>query len=567
MSILDWVVLVSSFVAIVGFGLRRSRGQWSVDSYVTAGKQMRWWVIGLSIMATQASAITFIGTTSQGFADGLRFVQFYFGLPIAMVLICAFAAPAFHRSRVRTAYEYLEHRFDAKTRTLASWVFLVQRGLGVGLALYAPAVVLSVILRVPEWPTILAMVVLVATYTVLGGIRAVMWADALQMTIMFAGIVVAFGCATLGLPDGVSIRDALFLAGTAGKLNAVETGFDWNSRYTLWSGLIGGTFLALAYFGTDQSQVQRYLTAKSLEHSRVSLLFNAALKVPLQFFILLTGVLVFSFFVFKPPPLLFHPSERERLERAEPSAMARLESQFSEALAERREAAGRLLESRGSAEEQAFRASERRLGEVRAQAAALAEKGSAPGSYNDTNYVFLTFVLAHLPSGLIGVIIAGVFAAAMSTISSELNSLATATVVDHYLRYIRPGAGERGTRRALHWATIAWAAYAAAFAMYGGRFGSLIEAVNFVGSLFYGPMLGVFVLAFVFRRATADGAFWGTAFGLASVWTVKRVYSGLAFLWLNPIGCIATVFAALVISGPRGNAPGLAAADSRMEPR
>lgn len=567
MSLLDWLVLVASFVGILGYGLRRSRGKWSVHSYVSAGKQMRWWVIGLSIMATQASAITFIGTTSQGYADGLRFVQFYFGLPIAMVLICAFAAPAFHRSGVRTAYEYLEHRFDPKTRTLASWVFLVQRGLGVGLALYAPAVVLSVILRIPEWQTILAMVLLVATYTVLGGIRAVMWADALQMAIMFAGIVIAFACAALGMPDGVSIRDALFLAGTAGKLNAVETGFDWNDRYTLWSGLIGGTFLALAYFGTDQSQVQRYLTAKSLGHSRISLLFNAVLKVPLQFFILLTGVLVFSFFVFEPAPLLFHPSERDRIERAEPVSMARIERQFSEALAERREAAGRLLESRGSVEEDAFLASERRLGEVRAQAVALAEKESGPGSYSDTNYVFLTFVLAHLPAGLIGLIIAGVFAAAMSTISSELNSLATATVVDHYLRYVRPGAGERGTRKALHWATIAWAGYAAAFAMYGGRLGSLIEAVNFVGSLFYGPMLGVFVLAFVFRRVSADGAFWGTVFGLASVWTVKYVFSDLAFLWLNPLGCIATILIALAVSGAGGKIPGPPATESKMEPR
>ncbi len=558
MSLIDWLVLIASFVVIVGYGLRRSRGDWSVHSYVSAGKQMRWWVIGLSIMATQASAITFIGTTSQAFVDGLRFVQFYFGLPIAMVLIAAVAAPAFHRSGVRTAYEYLENRFDAKTRTLASWVFLVQRGLGVGLALYAPAVVLSVILQVPEWPTIVGMVILVATYTVLGGIRAVMWADALQMAIMFAGIVIAFGCAVFGLPDGVSIRDALYLAGTAGKLNAIDTGFDWNSRYTLWSGLIGATFLSLAYFGTDQSQVQRYLTAKSLDHSRISLLFNAVVKVPLQFFILLTGVLVFSFFLFEPPPLLFHPAERNRLEQTETAAMARLEGRFSQALDERRGAAGRLLESRGSVETEAFAASERRLGEVREEAVALAEKDSGPGSYSDTNYIFLTFVLAYLPPGVIGLIIAGVFAAAMSTISSELNSLATATVVDHYLRYIRPGLGEQGIKRALHWATLGWAAYAAVFATYAGRLGSLIEAVNIVGSLFYGPMLGVFVLAFVFRRVSADGAFWGTAFGLVSVWGTRRAVPGLAFLWLNPVGCMATVLAALAISGRGSRSSGRA---------
>ncbi|MCY4595195.1 MAG: sodium:solute symporter [Bryobacterales bacterium] len=549
MSLVDWLVLAISFIVIVGYGLKRSRGDWSVHSYVLAGKQMRWWVIGLSIMATQASAITFIGTTSQGYADGLRFVQFYFGLPIAMVLIAALAAPAFHRSGVRTAYEYLERRFDAKTRTLASWIFLIQRGLGVGLAIYAPAVALSVILEVPEWLTILVTVVLVSAYATLGGIRAVMWADALQMTIMFLGIAAAFSCAALGLPDGVSVRDGLDLAGAAGKLNAIETGFDWNSRYTLWSGLIGATFLSLAYFGTDQSQVQRYLTAKSLNHSRISLLFNAVLKVPLQFFILLTGVMVFAFFIFEPPPLLFHPAERARLEQAAPVQIADLETRFGQALDERRGAADRFLASREAVDREAFVGAERRIRSVRAEAVALAEKESGAGTYNDTNYIFLTFVLGYLPHGLIGLIMAGVFAAAMSTVSSELNSLATSTVVDHVSRYIRPGIDERGMQRALRWSTLGWAAYAAVFASYGGRLGSLIEAVNFVGSLFYGPMLGVFAVAFLVRRVSGDGAFWGMAFGLLSVWATKFVFPGLAFLWLNPLGCMTTVLAAVVFSG------------------
>ena len=555
MSLVDWLVLALSFVLIVGYGLMRSRGDWSVHSYVLASKQMRWWVIGLSIMATQASAITFIGTTSQGYSDGLRFVQFYFGLPIAMVLIAALAAPAFHRSGVRTAYEYLERRFDAKTRTLASWVFMIQRGLGVGLAIYAPAVALSVILGVPEWLTISVMVALVSAYAVLGGIRAVMWADALQMTIMFFGIVTAFTWAALSLPEGISIRDGLDLAGAAGKLNAIETGFDWNDRYTLWSGLIGGAFLALAYFGTDQSQVQRYLTAKSLNHSRTSLLFNAVLKVPLQFFILLTGVVVFAFFIFEPPPLLFHPGERARLEEAAPAEIASLESRFGHALDERRGAAEQYLTSREAGDREAFIGAEHRLRSVRAEAVALAEKGTGEGTYNDTNYVFLTFVLGYLPHGLIGLIMAGVFAAAMSSVSSELNSLATSTVVDHVARYIRPGIGETGMRRALRWSTLAWAGYAAVFASYGGRLGSLIEAVNFVGSLFYGPMLGVFAVAFLIRRVNGNGAFWGMAFGLVSVWATKLVFRDLAFLWLNPLGCMATVLAAVVFSGPSAGRP------------
>lgn len=553
MSVLDWSVLAASLAAILIFSLTRSRGDQSVHAYVSAGKQMRWWVIGLSIMATQASAITFIGTTSQGYSDGLRFVQFYFGLPIAMVLIAAFAAPAFHRSGVRTAYEYLERRFDFKTRALASAVFLVQRGLGVGLAVYAPAVALSVILGIPEAPTILITVVFVATYTVLGGIRAVMWADALQMGVMFAGIAIAFSFAWNGLPSDVSFRDALALAGSVGKLEAVDTSFDWNSRYTLWSGLIGATFLSLAYFGTDQSQVQRYLTAKSLYHSRISLLFNAMLKVPLQAFILLTGVLVFVFFLFEPPPMLFHPADRARIEQDHPGELQQIETRFEEAFARRRSTAGRFVDDGGLAERDAFARANQSLDDVRSEAIALAERETGAGTYNDTNYIFLTFVLGYLPQGLVGLIMAGVFAAAMSTISSELNSLATSTIVDHYARYLRPHSSEQGIRRALRWATLGWAAYAAIFASFGGRLGSLIEAVNFVGSLFYGPMLGVFAVAFLFRRVTANGAFWGTAFGLVAVWLTKLVFPSLAFLWLNPLGCLATIVAALFISATGGN--------------
>ncbi len=549
MSGVDWAVLLASLAGVLAYSLRRSGADRSVHAYVAAGKRMRWWVIGLSIMATQASAITFIGTTSQGYSDGLRFVQFYFGLPIAMVLIAAIAAPAFHRTGVRTAYEYLERRFDAKTRTLASAVFLVQRGLGVGLALYAPAVALSVILGLPESFTIVAMVVIVSLYTVLGGIRSVMRADALQMGVMFGGIAAAFAFALRALPPEVSLHDALALAGIAGKLDAIDPAFDWNSRYTLWSGLIGATFLSLAYFGTDQSQVQRYLTARSLYHSRVSLIFNAILKVPLQAFILLAGVVVFVFFLFEPAPALFHPSERARVEREHTGEFARVNSSYAAAFEDRRAAAERFAASGGSPQARdEFRAADGRVRAARAEAVALAEEGVGQGSYSDTNYVFLTFVLGYLPAGLVGLILAGVFAAAMSTISSELNSLATSTVVDHYARYVRPGIGEARTMAALRWATLGWAAYAGVFATFGGRLGSLIEAVNFVGSLFYGPMLGVFAAAFLFPRINAAGAFWGTACGLAAVWCTKLALPGLAFLWLNPLGCLATLLAASIVS-------------------
>ena len=542
---LDWFVLIASLVAIIGYGLYRARGSRTTREYLLAGKTMRWWVIGLSIMATQASAITFIGTTGQGYADGIRFVQFYFGLPIAMVLISIFAVPRFHNAGVFTAYEYLENRYDSKTRTLASLVFLAQRGLGVGLALYAPAVVMAVILDWSESATILIMGALVVAYTVAGGIKAVMWTDAQQMLVMFLGIVVAFFSAVFGLPEGVGFGDALELSGLAGKLNAVETTVDWNDRYNLWSGLIGGTFLALAYFGTDQSQVQRYLTAKSVAHSRISLLFNAVVKVPLQFVILLTGAMVFSFFVFEEPPMLFNSAAAQRVEQARPSEYAAAESEYRQAFEARRDAARAAVAANYAASGEEYRAADARLSEARARGVALAAE--VDGDYNDTNYIFLNFVITRLPVGLVGLIIAAVFAAAMSTISAELNSLATATVIDHYRRYLRPGADDATYTRAARWATAFWGLYATVFAGYGSRLGSLIEAVNRVGSWFYGAMLGAFVLAFAPWKSTGSGVFVGILAGLAaSIGT--EIFTDVAFLWFNVIGCVTTVVVGLALS-------------------
>jgi Na+/proline symporter len=497
-------------------------------------------------MATQASAITFIGTTGQGYSDGLRFVQFYFGLPIAMVLISVFAAPFFYRSGVYTAYEYLEKRFDGKTRTLASLIFLIQRGLGVGLALYAPAIVLSTILGWRESTTIGTMGVLVVAYTVIGGIKAVMWTDAQQMLVMFVGIFVAFFSAVWGLPDGVSFGDALSLAGQADKLRAVTLDFNWDDRYNLWSGLIGGTFLALAYFGTDQSQVQRYLTAKSLTDSRVSLLMNALIKVPLQFTILLTGAMVFSFFIFVEPPVLFNNAAAAVTAERQPERLAAIEREYAAAFAARRESAIRWTGSGVRGDGIAYREADQRLQEIRGRATTLATEATGD-TYNDTNYIFLTFVIRHLPAGLVGLIIAAVFAAAMSTISAELNSLATATVIDHYARYLNPGAADQHYAWASRGATAFWGLYATFFAGFGDQLGSLIEAVNFVGSLFYGSMLGMFVLAFAPWRANGNGAFAGALAGLAAVaWT--SVYTDITFLWFNVIGCVITVAVGLAVS-------------------
>jgi len=533
----DWAVLVLSLAAIVGYGIYRSRGSRTTRQYLLADKDMRWWVIGLSIMATQASAITFIGTTGQGYTDGLRFVQFYFGLPIAMVVISAVAAPLFHRSGVFTAYEYLEKRFDSKTRTLASLIFLVQRGLGVGLALYAPSVVLSVILGWSVQATIVTMGLLVVSYTVVGGIRAVMWTDAQQMIIILLGLGAAFVSAIAGLPSDISFRDALAIAGEAGKLNAVELQFDWEDRYNLWSGLIGGSFLALAYFGTDQSQVQRYLTAKDLNHSRISLLFNAVCKVPLQFVILLTGALVFSFFQFTAPPALFDQARFASL-KAERN-VSDLEIRYSTAFDVRQQAARSLAGSATPANRRAFQQANNDFDGVRSRFVALEEERSGE-SYNDTNYIFLTFVINFLPVGLVGLIIAAVFAAAMSTISAELNSLATASVIDHYQRYMRPGLADERYTMAARVATAFWGLYATIFAGYAGQLGSLIEAVNIVGSLFYGAMLGVFVLAFGPWRTSGTGAFLGMLAGLAAV-AYTRMYTDVTFLWFNVIGCLVTV--------------------------
>lgn len=546
MSGVDWFVLVVSLTAIIAYGLYKSRGGGGMQDYLLAGRSMRWWVIGLSIMATQASAITFIGTTGQGYVDGLRFVQFYFGLPIAMVAICAYAAPRFHKSGVFTAYEYLEKRYDRKTRTLASLIFLVQRGLGVGMALYAPAVVLAVILGWADSTTTAVMGLLVVAYTVIGGIRAVMWTDAQQMVVMLLGIVAAFAAALWGLPADVSFGDALALAGAADKLQAVDTQFDWQNRYNLWSGLIGGTFLALAYFGTDQSQVQRYLTAKTLTHSRLSLLFNAVVKIPLQFVILLTGAMVFSFFVFVEPPALFNPVQAELVERRNAQQWQPLQESYRAAFAERRDAARTYLKGADPAGLERFVRSNERFTAARGRMVQLNEQTTGE-SYNDTNYIFLTFVINHLPAGLVGLIIAAVFAAAMSTISAELNSLATATVVDHYQRYLKPGAPDAHYAWASRAATAFWGVYATIFAGYAGQLGSLIEAVNIVGSLFYGSMLGVFVLAFGPWKTNGHGAFAGMLAGLATVaWT--SAFTQVTFLWFNVIGCAAAVATGILVS-------------------
>jgi Na+/proline symporter len=528
---LDWAVLAASLAGIVLYGVWRSRGSRTTAQYLLAGKTMPWYAMALSIMATQASAITFISTTGQSYVDGMRFVQMYFGLPLAMILISAFAVPRFHGAGVFTAYEYLEKRFDGKTRALASAIFLLSRGLAVGVALSAPAVVLTVMLGWPSHWTTLVMGVLVAAYTVSGGIAAVTWTEFVQMLVMLAGLFAALLAVVFLLPADVRFTDALAVAGAAGKLNAVVWRFNPNDQYNIWSGVIGGMFLALSYFGCDQSQVQRYLTGRSVAQSRLGLLFNGVAKIPMQFFILFTGAMVFVFYVYTQPPLIFQPQAMRALERQPQYGQIRAE--YERAFDLRRDAARRL-------DLDGFRAAQRQLDGVRARALAAAGEATGQGRINDTNYVFLWFVIHQIPAGLVGLILAAIFAAAMSTISAEINSLATVSMVDIYRRFVRRDAGDRHYLAASRWLTVFWAAYAIVTALYAQNLGSLVEAVNRLGSLFYGTLLGVFVLAFFVPRTDGTAAFRAMVFGEAAVFAAWH-FTGVAFLWLNVLGCLCVV--------------------------
>jgi Na+/proline symporter len=543
MTPLDWVVMFAWLIGLVSYGLWRGRGSGTVNQFLLAGKTMPWYAMGLSIMATQASAITFISTTAQGFTDGMRFVQFYFGLPIAMVILAATAVPIFHRAKVYTAYEYLEKRFDAKTRALVTAIFLISRAAGSGIALAAPAIVLSVVLGWPFKLTAVMMGGLVVLYTTTGGIKSVTWADVQQMMVIMGALIVALIVAISLLPADISFFDAMKIAGAAGRLNAVETHFDWNDRYNIWSGLIGATFLFLAYFGTDQSQVQRYLTGKSIGQSRLSLLFNAVAKVPVQFFILFIGAMVFVFFLFVRPPLVFHPGELKQVEAS--AEYASLEARQNQAFEHRQSAARHIKDARDAGSRTAaiseFRAAQAEFESTHQDALKLTGE-------KDTNYIFLSFVTHYLPRGLVGLIIGVIFTAAMSAISGEINSLATVTVIDVYRRHFKPEASDHHYLAASRVATAFWGIYAVVVASFAAnRTGALIEVVNQVGSYFYGSMLGVFVVAFFVKRVSGTAAFAGTLAGQAAI-VATAIFTKVAYLWFTPIGCLTVIVVAVTIS-------------------
>lgn len=555
---LDWIVFAAWLVFLVGYGLYRGRGSSTVDKYLLAGKTMPWYAMGLSILATQASAITFISTTGQGFVDGMRFVQFYLGLPIAMVILCMTAVPIFHRAKVYTAYEYLERRFDSKTRALVSIVFLVQRGLAAGIGLYAPAVALASVLGWSDrWITVM-IGILVVFYTTSGGIKALTWADVGQMTMISFALVVSVFVIIHALPQDIALVDALHLAGAAGRLRMIDLRLNWSDRYNLWSGLLGGGFLALAYFGCDQSQVQRYLTGRSVAQSRLSLLFNATVKIPMQLFILFIGALVFALSLFVPAPVIFHPVEAKNLQ-ASPQ-WNNIETQYREAFEARREAARKLAHSPHITDGDAlpvFLQSQDRFERTRGNALDAVGQMHGGGRFDDTNYIFLSFVRNYLPVGLIGLVIGVVFSASMGSTSGEINSLATVSVIDLYRRYIARDRDDSHYLFASRVMTVFWGAFAVAFATIGARgFGALIERVNIVGSLFYGGLLGVFALAFFFPRVQGTAAFVGVIAGEIAIFSAAA-FTNVSFLWYNVLGSLTVIAVAVALTTlrPRANEP------------
>lgn len=558
MHTLDWIVMLGTLLGIVAYGVYRTRNITSVQSYLLGDRDLPWWTIGLSIMATQASAITFLSTPGQAYEDGMRFAQFYFGLPVAMVILSIFVLPLYYRLNVYTAYEYLEGRFDLRTRTLTAILFLVQRGLAAGITIYAPAIILSTILGWSLSVTILFIGVIVIFYTVLGGTKAVSVTQKQQMIIILSGMFLAAIILLFQLPENISFGDAVGIAGKLGKLNVVDFKFDLDSRYNFWSGMLGGTFLFLSYFGTDQSQVQRYLSGKSLTESRLGLLFNGILKVPMQFLVLFVGILVFVFFLFNQAPVHFNESNVAKLQGEKLEQFADLEVQHTQLFQERRDEVFRLLDAIHTDNEAAVSQSQDRIAEmmdqnknIRLQADELILEADPDAKIEDTDYVFITFVTRYLPIGMVGLLLAVIFSAAMSSTSSELNALATTTVIDLYRRSIVKNRDDRHYLQASKWFTIMWGCLALFFAATASLFDNLIQAVNIIGSLFYGVILGIFLVAFFLKWVGGRAVFIGALFAEVIVATVfildNMEVIHIAYLWLNLIGCVLCMLFAMMI--------------------
>lgn len=563
MEILDWIVMLATLLGIVAYGVWKTRNVNSVQSYLLGDRDLPWWTIGLSIMATQASAITFLSTPGQAYDDGMRFAQFYFGLPIAMVILAVFVLPIYYKLKVYTAYEYLEGRFDLRTRTLTAFLFLIQRGLAAGITIYAPAIILSTILGWELNLTILFIGVIVIFYTVMGGTKAVSVTQKQQMIVILTGMFVAAIILVFQLPKDISFGDAVGIAGKMQKLNVVDFNFDFSSRYNFWSGMIGGVFLFLSYFGTDQSQVQRYLSGKSLTESRLGLLFNGILKVPMQFLVLFVGILVFVFFQFTQPPIHFNRANLESLRNsAYAEQLTELEEEQTLVFQEQQRVLRNLVSAIDADEEsqivannaKVFELQERDKG-IRTEVKTLIEANDPDAEIADTDYVFITFVMNYLPIGLVGLLLAVIFSAAMSSTASELNALATTTVIDIYKRSIVKDKSDHHYLMASKVMTILWGIIALVFAASASLFDNLIEAVNIIGSLFYGVILGIFLSAFFMKWIEGKAIFVAAliseliilAIFYLNYYEVQFELFGevrqikIAYLWLNLIGCVLTM--------------------------
>jgi Na+/proline symporter len=561
MSGIDWIVLVATLFIIVAYGIYKSRGTKNIDGYLLGNKSFPWYSVTLSVMATQASAITFLSAPGLAFSSGMSFVQFYFGLPLAMIVLCITFVPIFHKLKVYTAYEFLEKRFDLKTRALTAFLFLVQRGLSTGITIYAPSIILSTILDIDTTYTTLFIGGLVVTYTVYGGTKAVSYTQMLQMTVIFSGLLVAGILVVQLLPESVGFGKALQIAGKMGRTNAIDFSFDWNNQYTVWSGLIGGFFLQLSYFGTDQSQVGRYLTGSSVAQSRLGLLMNGLVKIPMQFLILLIGVLVFTFYQYTQPPVFFNSYELGKLEKsAYGKDLEKIKADYSDAFIKKQAEIRQLELALDAEDEQAINAhriileaADKKTKAIRQQAVDLMKKNDPEAETNDNNYVFLSFVTRYLPQGLIGLLIAIIFLASMGSTASALNSLASTTVVDIYKRLINQNASDEKYLSVSRWITIMWGLLSLLMALFASKMGNLLEAVNILGSLFYGTILGIFVVGFYLKKIGGSATF------IAALITEVIVFSCwmmdvMAFLWLNVVGCVLVVLIASILQRFQKNA-------------
>jgi len=569
MSQIDWIILAVTLTGIIAYGLYKSRTTHNLDGYILANRSLPWGLVLLSIMGTQASAITFLSAPGQAYTDGMRFVQYYFGLPLAMVVICIFFVPIFSKLKVYTAYEYLESRFDGKTRTLTSFLFLLQRGVSTGISVFAPSLILSSLFGWNIYWTNLFMGGLLIIYTLSGGAKAVAYTQRLQLIIIFVGMFLAAYMVVHMLPKDVGFTDALNVSGKLGRLNVITTGFekgngfDWSDKYNIWSGVIGGFFLALSYFGTDQSQVGRYLTAKSLTESRVGLLMNGLVKVPMQFAILLIGALVFTFYQFNSAPVFFNESQLVKLENSSYKDSLAVAKNAYDEIAKQKTATVVSFTSAQSEIEKDKNITE--LSKLQYQSDSIRKKiknwmqtKEVGGDSNDTNYIFLRFVVDNLPVGMVGLLIAIIFLASWGSIAAAINSLASSTMVDFHRRFSKKEiTGEREYSLS-KWYTLAWGIFCIIVAMYSYNIGnSLIETVNELGSLFYGPILGVFLVAFMFKKITNGSVvFYAIVLTQLLIFAIyipaKLKLIGLGFLWLNPIGAFGVILFSLTLNSILG---------------